>query len=205
VLAHVGRLIVVDDGSSAAVAAELDELSELRGVELVRLAARSGKGSAVRAGIGRALEGEQSVEAVLVIDADGQHPTEAIPAFLEAARSAELVIGDRLGDIREMPWERRVANRTSRRLFALATGHHVRDTQNGMRLLRGRALEVLPPEGGYEAETRHLKQALREGVAVGWVPMPSIYAGEASSFRALRDSGRVLWAIVAPARTAGTS
>jgi hypothetical protein len=136
---------------------------------------------------------------VLVIDADGQHPPAAIPGFLAAGRTAELVIGDRFGDLRGMPRQRRLANRTSRRLLELATGRQVRDTQNGMRLLRGRALELLPPAGGYEAETRHLKLALREGVPVGWVPMPAIYAGERSSFRALRDSAKVVWAIVGPA------
>jgi membrane-associated phospholipid phosphatase/predicted MFS family arabinose efflux permease len=204
VLGHVGRIVLVDDGSSPAVAARLDELAEPPRVELVRLPAQGGKGSAVRAGIERALAGKPTVDAVLVIDADGQHPAAAIPDFLEAGRSAELVVGDRFGDLAGMPWQRRLANRTSRRLFELSAGQPVRDTQNGMRLLRGRALELLPPRGGYEAETRHLKRVLRAGVPVSWTAMPAIYAGERSSFRALRDSGRVLWAIVAPEPRAST-
>lgn len=196
-LAHVGRLVLVDDGSSPAVARALDEAAAATGAELVRLPSRGGKGNAVRAGIERALA--HGAEAVLVIDADGQHPAAAIPAFLEAGRTAELVVGDRFGDLAGMPRQRRLANRVSRRLLELATGREVRDTQNGMRLLRGRALAPLPPAGGYEAETRHLKRALRDGVPVGWVPIPAIYAGERSSFRALRDSALVLWAIVGPA------
>jgi hypothetical protein len=135
---------------------------------------------------------------VLVIDADGQHPAASIPDFLEAGRRAELVIGDRFGDLDGMPWQRRLANRTSGRLLELVTDRRVRDTQNGMRLFRGRALELLPPPGGYEAETRHLKRALRDGVHVAWVPMPAIYGDERSSFRALRDSAKVIWAIVGP-------
>jgi membrane-associated phospholipid phosphatase/predicted MFS family arabinose efflux permease len=196
-LDQVGGLVLVDDGSSGAVARQLDELAESTGAELVRLPENSGKGNAVRAGIAHALD--RGATAVLVIDADGQHPPAAIPGFLAAGQSAELVIGDRFGDLRGMPRQRRLANRTSRRLLELATGRQVRDTQNGMRLMRGRALELLPPAGGYEAETRHLKLALREGVPVGWVPMPAIYAGERSSFRALRDSAKVVWAIVGPA------
>jgi glycosyltransferase involved in cell wall biosynthesis len=197
VLRRVGGLVLVDDGSSAVVARQLDEAAAASGAELLRLPRNGGKGNAVRAGIERALE--RGAEAVLVVDADGQHPVSAIPAFLETGRSAELVIGDRFGDLGAMPRQRRLANRTSRRLLELATGFEVRDTQNGMRLLRGRALELLPEDGGYEAETRHLKRALREGVPVGWVPMPAIYAGERSSFRALRDSAKVVWAIVGPA------
>jgi MFS family permease len=195
---HVGSLVIVDDGSSPAVAEELDRIAEEAGAELVRLSERGGKGTAVRAGIDHVLSSLDGVEAVLVIDADGQHPASLIPAFIEAAGDAELVIGDRFGDLAAMPWQRRLANLTTSRLLSLATGRRVRDTQNGMRLLRGGALELLPPRGGYEAETRHLRRALRAGLAVGWVPMPAIYGTELSSFRAARDSVRVLWALGGP-------
>ena len=146
----------------------------------------------MRAGIERA-----RADAVLVIDADGQHPADAIPSFLNAARDAELVVGDRFGDLAQMPLHRRIANRTTRRLFQATTGREVRDTQNGMRLLRGRALATFPA-GGYEAETIHLRRVLRDGVPVAWVPIPAIYAEEQSSFRAGRDSAKVLWALVQP-------
>ena len=192
VLAHVDRLVLVDDGSREDVARELDRIATDPRVELLRLPAQSGKGSAVRAGIERT-----RADAVLVIDADGQHPANAIPAFVSAARDAELVVGDRFGDLAQMPLQRRIANRTTRRLFQATTGREVRDTQNGMRLLRGRALATFPA-GGYEAETIHLRRVLRDGVPVAWVPIPAIYAEEQSSFRAGRDSAKVLWALVQP-------
>jgi hypothetical protein len=193
VLEHVDSVVLVDDGSRPDVAAQLDALAEEFGAELVRQPTRSGKGSAVRAGVDRA----RSADAVLVIDADGQHPPQAIPSFLRAAGDAELVIGDRFGDLTEMPAARRFANRATRRLFQLATGREVRDTQNGMRLLRGRALATLP-SGGYEAETEHLRRVLRAGVPVAWVAIPAIYGEERSSFRPARDGARVLWALVRP-------
>jgi MFS family permease len=194
VLTHVSGLVIVDDGSEPDVAAELEAIAAETGAELVRLPQQSGKGSAVRAGLdhvaGRA-------DAVLVIDADGQHPASAIPAFIAAGREAELVIGDRFGDLAAMPRHRRVANRFTRLLFQLVTGRRVRDTQNGMRLLRGAALDSFPA-GRYEAETKHLKWSLRDGLGVAWVPMPAIYGEESSSFRSGRDSVRVIWALVAP-------
>ena len=192
VLEHVDRLVIVDDGSGDDVAGALDEIATDPRVELVRLGSNGGKGSAVRAGIERA-----RADAVLVIDADGQHPPHAIPGFLAAARNAELVVGDRFDDLARMPFHRRVANRTTRRLFQVATGRQVRDTQNGMRLLRGRALATFPA-GGYEAETIHLRRVLRDGVPVAWVPIPAIYGEERSSFRAGRDSAKVLWSLVQP-------
>jgi MFS family permease len=193
VLAHVDSLVLVDDGSRDEVARELDVLSDELGLQLVRLPQQSGKGSAVSAGIDRAY----GADAVLVIDADGQHPPRAIPAFVEAARSAELVIGDRFGDLAQMPLHRRIANRSTRRFFQIATGREVRDTQNGMRLLRGRALDLLPT-GGYEAETIHLRRVLHAGLPVAWTPIPAIYGEENSSFRPGRDSAKVLWALVRP-------
>jgi glycosyltransferase involved in cell wall biosynthesis len=195
VLAHVDALVLVDDGSEPGVARALDAVAADAGVELVRLPARSGKGSAVRAGVDHART--RHADAVLVIDADGQHPPRAIPSFLAAASGAELVIGDRFGDLERMPAHRRAANRATRRLFQLMTGREVRDTQNGMRLIRGRALATMPT-GGYEAETTHLRRALRDGLPVAWVPIPAIYGKERSSFRAGRDSLRVLWALVRP-------
>ncbi len=193
-LEHVELLVLVDDGSDAEIARELDAVAADERVELVRLPTRHGKGSAVRAGVERA---RKRAGAVVVVDADGQHPPHAIPAFVTAAEDGELVVGDRFGDLRSMPRHRRIANRTTHRLFQLVTGREVRDTQNGMRLIRGRALDLLP-EGGYEAETRHLRGVLEAGLPVAWVPIPAIYENESSSFRAGRDSLRVLWALVQP-------
>jgi glycosyltransferase involved in cell wall biosynthesis len=194
-LEHVSRIVLVDDGSDHEIAHALDAIAAgHRRVELVRLPRRAGKGSAVRAGVERARE---NAGAVVLIDADGQHPPSAIPALVAAGRDAELVIGDRFDDFGSMPFHRQLANRTTRRLFQLATGSEVRDTQSGMRLLRARAIDLLP-DGGYEAETRHLREVLEAGVPVAWVPIPAIYGGATSSFRAGRDSLRVVWAIVQP-------
>ena len=195
-LEHVHRLVLVDDGSDPEIARALDAVAagDRHRVELVRLPLRAGKGSAVRAGVEHARKG---AGAVVVIDADGQHLPSAIPALVAAGRDAELVVGDRFGDLRSMPYHRRLANRTTRRLFQLFTGREVRDTQSGMRLLRGRAIDLLP-DGGYEAETRHLREVLDARLPVAWVPIPAIYENEGSSFRAGRDSLRVLWAIVQP-------
>jgi glycosyltransferase involved in cell wall biosynthesis len=201
VLHNVGGLTIVDDGSDARVAEELDRIAAESGVDLVRLPQRRGKGAALRAGISAAMTGDSPPDAVLVVDADGQHPPAAIPSLLEAASTAELVVGDRFGDLRAMPLERRLANQASRMLLELTTGHRLRDTQSGMRLLRGRALALPIPGDGYEAESRHLKALLVRDVDVAWVPIPAIYGDERSEFRSLRDSLRVLGALLGPVRT----
>jgi MFS family permease len=198
-LRNVGGLTIVDDGSDRDTALQLDRIAEEFGAELVRLPERRGKGTALREGIAAALAHDTPPEAVLLIDADGQHPPALVPSLLEASSTAELVIGDRFGDLGEMPLERRLANQASRMLLELTTGRRVRDTQSGMRLLRGRALALPIPGDGYEAESRHLKALLVRDVEVAWVPIPALYGDERSEFRAIRDSARVVAALVGPA------
>jgi dolichol-phosphate mannosyltransferase len=188
-------MLLVDDGSPDA--GKLERLAAEVKAELVRLPANEGKGHAIAAGLRPLLARQPAAEAVLVLDSDGQHPPEAIPSFLAAAAEAELVVGDRFGNLGGMPRSRRLANRLASRLLSLSTGRPVRDSQCGMRLLRGRALRGVPfPPGGFEAETRHLKRCLLSGVPVAWVPIPTLYAGELSAFRTLRDTARVLGALV---------
>lgn len=195
--AAVADVLLVDDGTPEAGARELARLASELQVALLRLGSNAGKGHAVAVGIRHLLARPAAPQAVLVLDSDGQHPPAAIPAFLEAAACAELVIGDRLAGLGSMPWQRRIANRIASGLLELATRRPVRDSQCGMRLLHGRALfEVGFPGGRYEAETRHLKGCLRRGVAVAWVPIPAIYDGHRSSFRPLRDTLRVLAAVL---------
>ena len=196
VKAHVGDVLLVDDGMPAEGAARLAHLAAEAGVGLLRLPANYGKGHAIAAGRRHLLGRVPGPQAVVVLDADGQHPTSSIPALLAAAAEAELVIGNRLADL-GMPPLRRFTNRLTSRLLAFVTGHPVPDSQCGMRLLRGRALrEVEFPGGRYEAETLHLKRCLRSGVRVAWVPIPALYGGQPSSFRGVRDGTRVLGALL---------
>jgi glycosyltransferase involved in cell wall biosynthesis len=197
-LGQVEGLTIVDDGSNPRVARELQRIAADSAVELVRHRERRGKGAALRTGIAAALDRTPKPDALVLIDADGQHPPAAVPAFVAAGSTVELVIGDRFSDLGAMPWQRRVANRVSQRLLELATRRPVRDTQSGMRLLRGRALDLPLAGDGYEAESRQLKAALVAGLDVAWVPIPATYGGERSSFRPIRDSARVLSALLRP-------
>lgn len=197
-LPHVDHVVLVDDGAPPEIAALLDGAARDPRVSVLRQGANRGKGSAVAAGVAAALE--LAPDAVIVLDSDGQHPPGLIPEFAAAAEHADVVIGDRVR-AGAMPMVRRVANALSSWMLSLVVRRRLRDTQNGMRLFRAGALRaVQPPPGRYEAETRHLKALIRGGHDVAWVPMPAIYGGEPSSFRAVADGLRVLSAILAPAR-----
>jgi membrane-associated phospholipid phosphatase len=69
-----------------------------------------------------------------------------------------------------------------------------------MRLIRTDALSSLPlPEGGYEAESRHLRGLVRSGRELESVEIPTIYDGEPSHYRPVADTARVARALIAPA------
>ena len=201
VLPHVDEVVLVDDGAPEADASVLRTIGDWRRVSLVRLAANAGKGDAVAAGAAVLMSRSEPPDALIVVDADGQHPPERIPEFIAASAQFDVVIGDRRGDRASMPWTRRCTNAVSSALLTLVTGRRMLDSQCGMRLYRAGALERAPlPPGRYEAETRHLRAALRAGLGVGWVPIPAIYDGEQSAFRPVRDTWRVLASILGPNR-----
>jgi membrane-associated phospholipid phosphatase/MFS family permease len=194
-LAHVDELVLVDDGAPEPISRSLDELAGDERVRILRQGQNGGKGSAVAAGAAVLLADPSPPEAIVVLDSDGQHDPERIPAFVEASREADVVIGDRV-DRRSMPRERRVARMAASLLLLGATRTWISDTQNGMRLFRTEDLRDVPlGTGGYEAESRHLRALLARGHAVASVEIPTIYDGEPSHYRPLADSLRVARAL----------
>jgi membrane-associated phospholipid phosphatase len=196
-LKHVDQLILVDDGAPPEVSNSLDPLLGDDRVRLISLDGNSGKGTAVAAGVRRLLDDGRPPEAIVVLDSDGQHDPERIPAFVEAARRADVVLGWRR-ERRSMPLHRRVANRLASFALLAASRVWVPDTQNGMRLFHTDALRDVPvPDGGYEAESEHLRGLLAERRRVIPVEIPTIYDGEPSHFRPLVDTAAVARALVA--------
>ena len=199
-LGYVDRVVLVDDGAPLEVARSIAPLAQDDRVRVVKIGQNGGKGGAVAAGIDALLNDERPPEAIIAVDSDAQHDPARIPAFIDAARSADVVVGDRR-DRRTMPVDRRIANRAASLALLASARRWIPDTQNGMRLFRTEALRRTPlPSGGYDAESRHLRALLADGHRVASVPIPTIYNGEPSHFRPLADTVAVGRALIAPAR-----
>ena len=130
---------------------------------------------------------------IVTLDADGQHPPEAIPRLagpvLEGA--ADLVLGARARTA-AMPIGRRCTNWLSAALASRIGGTRVPDAQTGFRALSRRAAEsVQPAERGYDFETAFLLEALAGGLRVISVSVPTVYEGQLSHFRHWRDTWRL--------------
>jgi glycosyltransferase involved in cell wall biosynthesis len=177
-------VLVVDDGSTDDTATN----AEAAGAEVIRQVPNKGKGAALRAGFGRALE--EGYDAVLTLDADGQHDPGEIPRFVAAYGAPgaggprpELIIGRR--DFARMPAVRRLSNTLGTAAFSWAVGQHVPDNQSGYRLLGRRLMAATldSDEAGFEFEVEMIAVCLREGWPIDWVPVRTIYADERSHIR----------------------
>ena len=185
-------VLVVDDGSTDDTAMH----AEAAGAQLYRRPKNGGKGMALRDGFRFAIE--HDYDAVLTLDADGQHDPAEIPAFLQRfrERGADLIIGSR--DFRHMPPVRRFANSVGRHVFSWALGQAVPDNQSGYRLIRRRLMQALleSAEAGFEFEVEMIVVCVRHGFDLDWVPIRTIYAGEKSHIRRghhVKHFFRVVW------------
>lgn len=173
-------VIVVDDGSDDGTACAADAA----GVEVVRQPTNRGKGHAIATGISAALAA--GAEVIVTLDADGQHPPEAIPLLVEpvAAGRCDLVVGSRARDARVMPAGRQLSNWLSSALLSRAVGYSVPDSQSGFRAMRREVAASVRPSGArYEYETEFLFLAARSGFRIAAVTMPTVYDGAPSHFR----------------------
>lgn len=101
-------VIVVDDGSENNSYKLLEEnFSDNKQVILLRHLINLGKGAAMKTGIKMAKK--RKMEAVIFIDADGQHDPKHLPEFEKALESSDLVFGYRSMGI-EMPMVRKWGN-----------------------------------------------------------------------------------------------
>ena len=181
-------VVVVDDGSQPALAVQ-DNQSML----LVRHPYNRGKGAAIRTGL-KTIEHHfknEPPDAVLFMDADGQHAPTSINEFIAAYEQGrgEIIIGKRNLNPSSMPFMRVLSNRITSRLLSWKTGVPLADCQCGYRLIAWQLIRrVLPLQtSGYETETELLIKILRYSANVHHIPIETIYADEVSHIRGVRD------------------
>nr|WP_319540140.1 glycosyltransferase family 2 protein [uncultured Methanospirillum sp.] len=173
-LQHVGRVVVVDDGSIDRTA----EIAWLSGADVVRVEPNKGKANAVRAGIARARE--IGCNAMVMLDADGQHNPSEIPDLLDPILSgeADLVIGSRClnGNSQEIPSYRRLGQITLDIATNLECSYKCTDSQSGYRALSKKAIERFDfPSDGYNLESDMIEHYSRIGLKITEVPITVRY------------------------------
>ncbi|MDX1632905.1 MAG: glycosyltransferase family 2 protein [Thermoanaerobaculia bacterium] len=185
---HLSTVIVVDDGSRDDTAREAREA----GAVVESFSENRGKGRALRRGMEEALE--RDPEALLLLDADGQHDPEDSPRLLQAwdRDRPDIVIGARLDDPEAIPSVRYWTNYIGSRILSWMTGLELLDSQSGYRLVSAELLRELSLESdGYAIESEMLIKAAHRGARIVHVPVKTIYRSEVSHYRPLRDTVRI--------------
>jgi len=192
VLRELPEVLVVDDGSTDATAAE----ARRAGARVLSFPRNRGKGAALAAAFRDLFA--RGFEGVLTLDADGQHLPAEIPKILAAAGEADLVLGIRDHLFAEMSPVRRASNRLSSKAISFAAGQCFTDIQTGFRYYSRRLIaEVGFPEARFEAESAVVVRAARRGFKVITVPVRLGFADgrTTSHYRPLIDSLRIAGAV----------
>lgn len=172
-----GPVLVVDDGSKDSTAA----VAQAAGAEVIRQEPNQGKGAALIRGFQHGLE--HDYDAVLTLDADGQHDPAEIPLFIRdfVTNSSDLIIGKR--DFSKMPFPRNITNRIGTWSFSDAMQQYIPDNQSGYRLHSRRLLEeaLKSNEHGFEFEVEIILKCVLKGYKISWIPIKTIYNDKQNS------------------------
>jgi len=176
---HVDRVIVCDDGSTDMTA----EIARSLGAELISHAKNSGYGASL-AGLFRFAK-KIGADVMVVLDGDGQHDPDFIPAMVGpiSRGEADIVIGSRFlaEGAGNMPAYRKTGIKIINEMVNARNHEGITDAQSGFRAYGRRAIELLSPvETGMGASTEILIKAREHSLRVSEVPITVTY-GENSS------------------------
>ena len=137
---------------------------------------KAGLGQAYLAGFDHALR--SGAEMVIEMDADFSHDPRYLPAMLEAARSADLVLGSRYvpgGGVRDWGLARRLISRGGGLYARLVLGVGVHDLTGGFKVIHRRVLEAIDLPSvraeGYVFQIEVTYRAVLAGFTVAEVPI----------------------------------
>lgn len=159
---HVGRVVVVDDGSRDDTGAR----AAAGGATVLRLDPNRGKGAALAHGLEAAVA--MGADRVVTLDADGEHDPDEIPLLLAALEASDVALGYRAV---YRSGARRALNALALFWFRVLDPS-IRDTICGFRGFRAGALAAVHnTAGGFVYEHEVILRAVAAGLRIASVPV----------------------------------
>jgi glycosyltransferase involved in cell wall biosynthesis len=197
-LKYVDAVICIDDGSSDSSA----RIAEKCGALVIRHRINRGYGGALKSLFHKAKE--LNVDAMVVLDSDGQHEASDIPKLLQPILSgeADFTIGSRFingGGGTDMPAYRRLGIKVITAASNLSSDLAIKDTQSGFRAFSHSAIEKLRFDSeGMELSLEMLEDAHEKNLTIKEVPTIIRYdVPKGSNFTAVSHGFTVLsWALL---------
>lgn len=171
-------VLVVDDGSPDGTGAIVDAICAVNTrVHVLHRASKLGLGTAYVAGFKWALA--RDYQFIFEMDADFSHAPEALPSFLEAIQTADLVLGSRYqnGQVNVVNWPMgRLFLSYSANIYARrVTGLPVFDATGGFKCFRREVLESIDLDdiksNGYAFQIEMTVRAWKKGFRIREIPI----------------------------------
>jgi dolichol-phosphate mannosyltransferase len=171
------RVLVVDDGSPDGTGRMADALAaEREWLEVLHRTEKNGIGPAYLAGFRYALD--RGAGYLMEMDSDFSHDPAYLPRLLDAARTADLVIGSRYvsgGGVSDWGVVRRAISRGGSVYSRLVLGIEVHDLTGGFKCFRREVLEAIDLDSvevrGYAFQVEMTYRAVQLGFKVVEVPI----------------------------------
>lgn len=130
------EIVVVDDGSIDGTR----EAAQKSGAKVVANAKNLGYGASLKRGIAA---GDSKY--IAIIDADGTYPASNIPKMLELAQSADMVVGARNANMKNVPMIRRIPKFILGKIANFMARQTIPDLNSGLRVFQRKSLTAFLP------------------------------------------------------------
>jgi glycosyltransferase involved in cell wall biosynthesis len=189
----IASLWIINDGSTDNTAAEIDKLLlSYPNIRTYSFSENKGYGQAVKKALSLIIE--EGPEYAICLHADGQYPPESIPLFIEKAESGQydIVQGSRHANGTAlkggMPLYKYLAGKSLTALENMVFGLKMTDYHSGMLCYSRKALLTIPFDNlsdSFDFDLEVIASALKSGLKIGEVPIPTHYADETSHINSI--------------------
>lgn len=188
------EVVVVNDGSKPTSLQVFNNIESK--CHVIHHEVNKGKGVALKTGLSYIREKYTCNYIVVTMDCDGQHTIKDAHKLCNynVGHPEQLVLGSRKLDY-NVPLRSKVGNTITRKVYSLASGVNVYDTQTGLRSFSNRLVdEMLEIKGNrYEYEINVLLRLAKEGVPIKEITIETIYIdnNSGSHFHPIKDSFKI--------------